>query len=840
MSEGSPRPGTGRLAVKIFVVALVAALLVAAAVLAAHYAWAPQEETTTEDALSRGRIVYTASQRDRYARLGLAARLLAAEPALVSVLSGEAGNGDDETPAAALADLLLQRREELGYDTALVLDGDGAVVAASEAPDLVGTNLTDRALVGRGLDEGVANGVWRRGDGRLAHASIVWVTPEFELLGYVVTTATLDEVLALEIERTSGADAVFLTGDGGGVRSLGSSLDAAANAELAGRIGSGSGGLAGSLDAGEVREGLTADLDGEAHDLLTMPLRDARDGTVGTLVLAVARRGAAFDPLPLALGAGLLAGLLVAFLVALLVARGTLAPVGRLTAMVTAAPREGFARHPEPGRHGHLAPLAAALGRLFRGLQEDRVLADTASRAGAAAAAADHAAAAGEEPRAARAAVVAVDLRRYARADANDLPRDVAERVARDAGRVRALVAARGGHLAGNAGHRLLAAFEGEDAVWDAVTAGAAVLATLGERESAFDETEPPAVAVAHGPVIGGPLTGGSGDAFLVGPAVQLADSLLREAGAGDLVLPRAVHSAVAEKLSLQGAAASEQRGVLTPQPIFVLAASAAGRLAGAVPVAPTSAGPGDVLEGRFEVVERVAAAVDGELLRVGDRELGEVVALRRFAPGIVRLPAGSFDAPLGAARRFAHPSVARLHDYGETEGGPGTEQGFYLSREWVPGVGAHRLGAMPPSAALGLSRQLALALAAIHGAGLVHGRLKPENVLVAADGTVRLTDLGVSTLVGSAPSRAVGQRMLAPEQADGAAGDARSDVYAAGALLAWLATGEWWSGFGAVPDASAVSPALGAFLARCLAQEPGQRFADGGEMVIGLEGVSA
>lgn len=839
MSEGSPRPGTGRLAVKIFVVALVATLLVAAAVLAAHYAWAPQEESTTGDALSRGRIVYTATQRDRYARLGLAARLLAAEPALVSVLSGEAGDGDGETtPAAALADLLLQRREDLGYDTALVLDADGTVVAASEAPDLVGSDLTDRALVARGLDEGVANGVWRRGDGRLAHASVVWVTPEFELLGYVVTTATLDEVLALEIERTSGADAVFLAGGGGSVRNLGSSLDAAADAALADRVGAGSGDLAGSLDAAEVREGLAADLDGEAHDLLTMPLRDARDATVGTLVLAAARRGAAFDPLPLAVGAGLAAGLLAAFLFALLVARGTLAPVRRLAEMVAAAPREGFARHPEPGRHGHLAPLAAALGRLFRGLQEDRVLADTASRAGAAAD--EGGVASGEEPRAARAAVVAVDLRRYARPDANDQPRDVAERVARDAARVRALVAARGGRLVGNAGHRLLAAFDGEDAVWDAVTAGAAVLAALGERESAFDEAEPPAVAVAQGPVTRGPLTGGAGGGFLVGPAVQLADSLLREAGAGDLVLPRAVHSAVAEKLSLQGAPASEQRGVLTPQPIFVVGASAAGRLAGAVPVAPTSAGPGDVLEGRFEVVERVAAAIDGELLRVRDRELGEVVALRRFAPGVVRLPAGSFDAPLGAARRFAHPAVARLHDYGETEGGPDSEQGFHLSREWVPGVGAHRLGDMPPTAALGLARQLALGLAAIHGAGLAHGRLKPENVLVAADGTVRLTDLGVATLVGSAPSRAVGQRMLAPEQADGAAGDARSDVYAAGALVAWLATGEWWSGFGAVPDDGAVSPALGAFLARCLAQEPGQRFADGGELLMGLEGVSA
>ena len=123
------------------------------------------------------------------------------------------------------------------------------------------------------------------------------------------------------------------------------------------------------------------------------------------------------------------------------------------------------------------------------------------------------------------------------------------------------------------------------------------MLTALAERESAFDEGEPPALAVATGRVAtghGGTGDGGTGHGggagFVVGPAVQLVDSLLRETAPGDLVMPRPVHTRVEERLQAGGIAAAEQRGLLSPQPLFVLHEAAARRIAAELaPVAPVA-----------------------------------------------------------------------------------------------------------------------------------------------------------------------------------------------------------------------------------------------------------
>jgi len=855
MSHGLPRPGIGRLAVKIFVVALVAVAVLAAAVLTVHLMLAPEPDRPAVDAVSRGWAAFTSQQRERYQRLGLACRLLATEPSLREVLRAAGGaEADDEEAArgsAALTDLLLQRRDELHYEIALVLDSEARVVAASDMPGLLGQDLSALPLVARALEEGTARGVWRRDDGSLVHAAVEWVAPDFDLLGYVVTGLVIDEVLALEVQRTSGSGTAFVTTDGGGLRAVGSSFDAAAAEGLAAYLAAPQAGVEAVLASGDTREGVELPLGERLYEALLAPLRDAHGDAVGAVVIAAPLAVEAVDPLPLALAAGAAAALLLAFVAALLLARATLSPVGRFSELVRAAPREGFARRPDADRAGHLAPLAGALAALFRNLQEERALA-AAVAAGESAGGGGAAATDGDESGEEKVTLLAVDLRRFARlGSATGSAREAVERLHRDVARTRSLVAARGGRLAAAAGHRLLAVFAGDAADWAAVEAGAAVLGALAEPDSAFDEGEPPALAVARGRVAAASEAGGA--EVLLGPAVQLAEGLLREAAAGDLVLARPVHKTVAERLEARGVAASEQRGFLSPQPLFVLDAAAAAALAagggaaGSDTAADAPAAAGDVVEERFEVVEVVAAGrpddlrgdLRGDLLRARDRELGEVVALRRLAPSAVEVAALSgLESPLGGVRRFAHPAVATLFDFGESSRG-----GVFLSREWVPGVALPRLSDLPLPAALGLGRQLAAALAAIHAHGLFHGRVKPENVITVPGGVVRLTDLGVALAAGPGSSTSAGDRLLAPEQRGGDRGDARSDVFAAGALLARLVAGRWWSGEGAAlagDDEGNLPAGLEEILRRCLEVDPAARWADGGDLLRALEDVSA
>lgn len=874
MGRRSPGGGAVGLSLKIFCVALVAVGVVVAAVAGSRWLAEAPSDRPAVDLVDRGRATFVAEQRDRYARLAAVAGLLSREPTLQEVLrgdplSGRLGRGaGGEDGREALADLLFQRREDLGFDFAVVLDADGRVVAANEEADLVDLldrDVSARALVARGLEEGAGRGVWRRGDGRLAHAAIEWVTPEFDLLGYVVVGLDVSEVLALEIQRTSGAGVAFLADrnmDGGGgvpgLRTIASTFDAASAERLADQLLAPSGDVAAVFDGDDTHQGVEVDLGagfggGGVYEALLAPLRDARGGLVGAALIAAPAGGAAADPTLLWTAIGAAAALFLSLLLAALLARGTLAPVRRLTGMVDAAPREGFARHPEPRRAGPLAPLADALGRLFRGLQEERALSAAASAAAVQGAgepeAGEGGTAATDDAREEKAAVLAVDLKRYAApgARAGDA-REVAARWQRDVVRTRELVRAAGGRLETAAGHRLYATFGGDadgdldDATWRAVEAGSSVVTALARGESAFDEGEPPAVAVVSGRITRG--TGAGGRPLLVGSALQLAESLLREASAGDLVLPRAVHRTVRERLAASGVEAGEQRALLSPQPLFVLRPAAASRLAeggaGSGARAVSAAGePGDVLEDRFEVVERVASGPPGDLLRVVDRELGRQVALKRLTAGAVtRDDAVGLESPLAAVRRFTHPSLAELYEFGTLRQDGPFAGGVYLARAWVPGVPLHRVGELPATAGLAVGRRLAAVLAEVHGAGLHHGRVKPGNLILVPGERVWLTDLGVALLVGSGASSPQGERLLAPEQAAGAPGDARSDVFATGALLARLVSGRWWSGEEAQPGGD-LPPGLDEILRRCLAEDPDARYPHAGSLYEALDAIS-
>lgn len=830
---------SGRLALAIFLVALVAvAVAVALPAVLAATGLGPRPAPAGA-AVDRAHAAHAAALRERLTRLALAARLLAREGALESVLrGGEAADG-----AAALADLLAQRRPELGFDLAVVLDAQGRVVAASEgAPVSPGDDLSAEPPVAAALAGESAAGVWRAGAG-LSHVAVVPVAPDFELLGHVLTGAAVDRVFALEVARFSGAAVTFAAAaDGAGVVPVASSLGDAPAAELVAALAVPGGPLAAALGEGETREAPRVEVGGRTRRAMAVPLATPGAASpAGALVLSAEAGGAADLEalLPLAAGAG--AGLLLALLLAPLVARRTLAPAARLAEAVEAAPRESFARRLEPRRYRVLAPLAAALDRLFRGLHEDRSLAAAASGARRRV----PRAVAEEEPVVAeRGAVALFDLRGYA--TLGEDPRPAAEGLAGDLARLRQAVTAAGGRLEAAVGHRALASFSGDEAAWRALSAAAAGLSAVAAAGSSFDGGEPAAAAVASGRLArgGGGEPGGRAP-LLVGPAVQLAESVLREAAPGDLAMSRAVHREVAERLASRGAASSEQRGLLSPQPLYVLPPVAIAALVGDAETPAAAAAPevGARFAGGYEVLRREGSSAGAELWKVRDPEEGREAALK-WLPRPERPGAAGLDGPLERARRLDHPGLAQIGAVGEADGG------VYLLREWVEGVPLSRLGQLPAPAALGLVRQLAAALAAVHREGLFHGRVKPENVIVEADGRARLVDLGVAAVAGAAPSASAGERTVAPEQRAaagttagtggdaGGAGDARSDVYALGVLLHRLALGRWPGE--AAAEAAAAPKGLDRVLERATAEEPDRRHADAGELAAALEDVSA
>jgi HAMP domain-containing protein len=202
----------------------------------------------------------------------------------------------------------------------------------------------------------------------------------------------------------------------------------------------------------------------------------------------------------------------------------------------------------------------------------------------------------------------------------------------------------------------------------------------------------------------------------------------------------------------------------------------------------------GALLGGRFEVLEAVGAGGNGVVYRARDRAIRDVVALKVLdrqrlgdAEALERL-----KSELRMARRVTHRHVIRTHDFGELDGVA------FISMEYVRGTTLRqllRLGALPLAAAMRISRQLLAGLEAAHAMDVLHGDLKPENLLIEPNGNVKLADFGISRPLRRGPPRdevtlAGTLHYLAPEQLMGREPDVRADLYAVGVLLFEMLTG--------------------------------------------------
>ncbi len=214
------------------------------------------------------------------------------------------------------------------------------------------------------------------------------------------------------------------------------------------------------------------------------------------------------------------------------------------------------------------------------------------------------------------------------------------------------------------------------------------------------------------------------------------------------------------------------------------------------------------------------------------------------------------------AAAALAHPNVAAVHALEEIDG-----QLFIVS-DYVPGRTAREHldsgGPLGVADAIDVARQAARGLEAAHRQGIIHRDLKPENILIGENGVVRILDFGIARMIASEPERerltATGVMVgtpgyMAPEQLDGAPGDARSDVFALGTVLYELVSG--MNPFQGKTSSSTAAriltldpaplstlnplfpPALDAIVARCLKKSPAERYASAAEVAAELDSLA-
>jgi serine/threonine protein kinase/tetratricopeptide (TPR) repeat protein len=267
----------------------------------------------------------------------------------------------------------------------------------------------------------------------------------------------------------------------------------------------------------------------------------------------------------------------------------------------------------------------------------------------------------------------------------------------------------------------------------------------------------------------------------------------------------------------------------------------------------------GTLISDRYEILELLGRGGMGSVYRALDREINEEVAVKILSPGSMADPRAveRFRNELKLARRIVHKNVCRLYHFGEDHGT------YYLTMERVSGEDLksrlRREGKLAPGAAMTVASQISHGLAEAHRLGIVHRDLKPGNIMIDGEGNARIMDFGIARSLQASGITSVGAfvgtpEYMSPEQVEGREADARSDIYAFGAVLYEMATGRSpFEGDSALtaalkrrtvdpPDPRSIDPGIPSSLSRvilkCLAREPDERYATAAELAEDLDGV--
>ena len=201
------------------------------------------------------------------------------------------------------------------------------------------------------------------------------------------------------------------------------------------------------------------------------------------------------------------------------------------------------------------------------------------------------------------------------------------------------------------------------------------------------------------------------------------------------------------------------------------------------------------------------------------------------------------------------HPNIVQVYDYGQTD------DKYYLIMEFIEGTDLRRYlrsrGVLDMGQAVTIAHGVALGLGAAHRRGFVHRAVKPQDILVGRDGSIKLTDFGIVFVMDAERLTVTGATLgniqyYAPEQAQGEIVAPAADVYALGNVMYEMLTGRTpFDGDNPVAVAMqhiqdipilpsqlnpAIPPALEVIIMRCLEKVPEMRFRDGSQLARALE----
>jgi serine/threonine protein kinase len=266
-----------------------------------------------------------------------------------------------------------------------------------------------------------------------------------------------------------------------------------------------------------------------------------------------------------------------------------------------------------------------------------------------------------------------------------------------------------------------------------------------------------------------------------------------------------------------------------------------------------------------YEVAEKIGQGGMGIVYAAQDVRLHRKVALKILPVALVANEERRrrFLREARSASAVQHANVATVYDVGESSGT------VYIAMEHVEGKTLRAVlkaegGPLKPSRGIDIATQMAKGLARAHEAGVIHRDVKPENVMISADGTVKILDFGLAKVSREAPvlqltesadtketddlASRVGRVLgtpayMSPEQAAGGAVDARTDVYAMGVVLHEMLGGarpmKRHEGMDTAIR-SHLSPEAARIIEKCLKKSPEERYPSARELLEDLVKVEA
>lgn len=270
-----------------------------------------------------------------------------------------------------------------------------------------------------------------------------------------------------------------------------------------------------------------------------------------------------------------------------------------------------------------------------------------------------------------------------------------------------------------------------------------------------------------------------------------------------------------------------------------------------------------EVLGERYQLQGPVGRGGMATIYRGHDKRMDRIVAIKVLRDVYSTDPkfVTRFQREAKSASALQHPNIVQVYDYGQSEGN------YFIVMELIDGPDLRRYlrsrGVLDIDRAIIIAHDISLGLGAAHRRGIVHRDVKPQNILVSRDGSIKLTDFGIASVykdINAERLTTTGMTLgtvqyYAPEQAQGEIVSPAADVYALGIVIYEMLTGRPpFDGDSPVAVAMQhiqeppvpprqlnpnIPPALEDIILRCLEKAPEKRFPDGSSLARALEGLS-